>query len=46
MKTDSLSEGGKEKECALRERGKESILHGTEIDRIAVFVREVRELFA
>lgn len=36
MKTDSLSEGGKEKECALRERGKESIQHGTEIERISV----------
>lgn len=36
MKTDSLSEGGKEKECALREREKESVVHSTEIERIPV----------
>lgn len=46
MKTDSLSEGEKAKECALRERGKEGILHGTEIKRISCFVTEVKELFA
>lgn len=45
MKTDSLSEGGKEKQCAPGERGKESILHCTEIERISV-LREVKELFA
>lgn len=36
MKTDSLSEGGKEKESAPRERGKESILHSGDIERIPV----------
>lgn len=40
MKTDSLSQGGKEKESAQRERGKESALHGTEIERISVLWQE------
>lgn len=46
MKTDSLSEGGKENERAPRERGKESILHGTEIERISVLWEKWKSYFA
>lgn len=35
MKTDSLSQGGKEKESALRERGKESVLHSTDVETLS-----------
>lgn len=42
MKTDSLSEGEKEKECTL---SKDSKLHSPETENFC-FVREVKELFA
>lgn len=36
MKTDSLSEGGKEKEAAPRERSRESLQYTAEIEKINI----------
>lgn len=49
MKTDILSQGGKEKECTLRESSKESVLHSSETEifgssETAFLVREAKEL--